>query len=70
MSQVYAHAQRQGLIPADMNSNPFRPPRLGGARCKSVSDYEAKVVNPQQMVAILAPATPSGWLYDPETPSA
>jgi integrase len=54
MSQVYAHAQRQDLIPAEMNSNPFRPPRLGGARCKSVSDYEAKVVNPQQMVAILA----------------
>ena len=61
MSQVYAHAQRQGLIPADMNSNPFRPPGLGGARCKSVSDYEAKVVNPQQMVAIL------GELDKPET---
>jgi integrase len=53
MSQVYAHAQRQGLIPAELNTNPFRPPKLGGARCKSVSDYEAKVVSPQQMVAIL-----------------
>jgi len=53
MSQVYAHAQRQGLIPAELNTNPFRPPKLGGARCKSASDYEAKVVSPQQMVAIL-----------------
>jgi len=38
---------------------------LGGARCKSVSDYEAKVVNPQQMVAILAeldkPETKLEW---------
>jgi integrase len=54
MSQVYAHAQRHGLIPAEMSCNPFRPPKLGGARCKSTSDYEAKVVNPEQMVAILA----------------
>ena len=53
MSQVYAHAQRLGLIPAELNTNPFRPPKLGGARCKSASDYEAKVVSPQQMVAIL-----------------
>ena len=53
MSQVYAHAQRQGLIPTELNTNPFRPPRLGGARCKSASDYEAKVVSPQQMVGIL-----------------
>jgi len=53
MSQAYAHAQRQGLIPAELNTNPFRPPKLGGARCKSASDYEAKVVSPQQMVAIL-----------------
>ena len=37
-----------------MNCNPFRPPRLGGVRCKSVSEYEATVVSPQQMVAILA----------------
>jgi hypothetical protein len=34
MSQVYAHAQRQGLIPAEMNCNPFRPPKFGGVRCK------------------------------------
>jgi integrase len=65
MSQVYAHAQRQGLIPAEMKTNPFRPPRLGGARCKSVTDYEAKVVSPQQMVAILAeldkPGTKLEW---------
>ncbi len=54
MSQVFAHAQRHGLISADEDCNPFRPPKLGGARCKSTSDYEAKVVNPEQMVAILA----------------
>ena len=54
MSQVYAHAQRHDLIPADATCNPFRPPKLGGARCKSASDYEAKVVSPAQMIAILA----------------
>jgi integrase len=53
MSQIYAHAQRHGLIPAELNSNPFRPPKVGGARCKSQSDYEAKVVTPEQMIAIL-----------------
>jgi len=54
MSQVYGHAQRHDLIPAEMSCNPFRPPKLGGARCKSTSDYEAKIVSPTQMVAILA----------------
>ncbi|MGH9560625.1 MAG: hypothetical protein ACRD3S_04145, partial [Terracidiphilus sp.] len=44
MSQVYAHAQRHGLISAEMDNNPFRPPKLGGVRCKTQSDYEAKVV--------------------------
>lgn len=53
MSQIYAHAQRHGLIPADMTSNPFRPPKFGGVRCKTQSDYEAKVVTPEQMIAIL-----------------
>jgi hypothetical protein len=53
MSQLYAHAQRQGLIWADMHCNPFRPPKFGGVRCKAQSNYEALVVNPEQMIAIL-----------------
>ena len=53
MSQVYSHAQRHGLISAEMDYNPFRPPKLGGVRCKTESDYEAKVVSPDQMVTIL-----------------
>lgn len=65
MSQVYAHAQRHGLISAEMNCNPCRPSKLGGARCKTTSDYEAKVVRPEQMVAILAgldkPETKLEW---------
>lgn len=65
MSQVYAHAQRHGLISAEMNCNPCRPPKLGGARCKTTSDYEAKVVNPEQMIAVLAeldkPETKLEW---------
>jgi hypothetical protein len=54
MTQIYAHAQRHGLIPAELNLNPFRSPKLGGARCKTQSDYEAKVVTPEQMIAILS----------------
>jgi integrase len=53
LSQVYAHAQRHSLIPAEMTSNPFRPPKFGGVRCKTQSDDEAKVVTPEQMIAIL-----------------
>jgi integrase len=53
MSQVYSHAQRHGLISAEMDYNPFRSPKFGGVRCKTQSDYEAKVVSPEQMVAIL-----------------
>jgi integrase len=53
MSQVYSHAQRHGLISAEMDCNPFRSPKFGGARCKTQSDYEAKVVSPEQMIAIL-----------------
>jgi integrase len=53
MSQIYGHAQRHGLIPAEMIFNPFRHPKFGGARCKTQSDYEAKVVAPEQMIAIL-----------------
>ena len=53
MSQVFAHAQRHKLISVGMDSNPFRSPKFGGVRCKSQSDYEAKVVSPEQMIAIL-----------------
>jgi hypothetical protein len=38
ISQVYAHAQRHCLIPAKMDCNPCRPPKFGGARCKTTSD--------------------------------
>jgi hypothetical protein len=53
MSQIFGHAQRHGLIPAEMVSNPFRSPKFGGVRCKTTSDYEAKVVSPEQMIVIL-----------------
>lgn len=65
MSQIYGHAQRHGLIPADMTLNPFRHPKFGGARCKSHSAYEAAIVMPDQMIAILAqldsPETKVEW---------
>ncbi|MFZ0898574.1 MAG: site-specific integrase [Candidatus Sulfotelmatobacter sp.] len=53
MSLVYAHAQRQGLIPADLKYNPVRPSELGGARCKSESDYTAVILTPEQTFQIL-----------------
>ncbi len=53
MSQIFAHAQRHGLISSQMGCNPFRSPKFGGVRCKTQSDYEAKVVTPEQMIAIL-----------------
>jgi integrase len=53
MSQVYSHAQRHRLIPATLNAKgrPTNPCRM--ARCSSSSDYEARVVEPEQMIAIL-----------------
>ena len=53
MSQIFSHAQRRELISTEMVYNPFRSPKFGGVRCKTQSDYEAKVVTPEQMVAIL-----------------
>ncbi len=53
LSQIFAHTQRHGLISSQMGCNPFRPPKFGGVRCKTESDYEAKVVTPEQMIAIL-----------------
>jgi integrase len=66
MSQVFAHGQRNGLIPATMDANPFRPSKLGGVRCKSTSSYEATVVSPEQMIQILdyldTPETLAEWM--------
>jgi integrase len=66
MSQVFAHGQRNGLIPATMEANPFRPSKLGGVRCKSTTSYEATVVSPEQMIAILdyldTPETQAEWM--------
>ena len=36
-----------------MDCNSFRPPKFGGVRCRAQSDYEAKVVTPEQMIAVL-----------------
>jgi integrase len=53
-SLVYAHAQRQGLIPDDVKYNPVRPAELGGARCKCGSDYAAVILTPNQTFQILS----------------
>jgi len=53
MSLIYAHAQRQGLIPDDVKYNPVRPAELGGARCKCASDYMAVILTPKQTFEIL-----------------
>lgn len=53
LSQVYAHAQRRGLIPDDVKYNPVRPPELGGARCRSESGYTAVILTPGQTFQIL-----------------
>jgi integrase len=54
MSQVFTHAQRHQLIPAaiDEKGRPTNPCKL--ARCRSESAYRARVVEPEQMMAILA----------------
>lgn len=61
MSQVFKHAQRHELIPADIGKDgrPTNPVLL--ARSESGSDYEAVVVTPEQMIIIL------NELDDPET---
>ena len=65
MSQVFKHAQRHGLIPAAIgpDGRPTNPVLL--ARCESGSDYEAVVVDPEQMIVILqeldAPETLLEW---------
>jgi integrase len=53
MSIIYAHAQRNGLIPSDIKHSPVRPSELGGARCKSESDCTAVILTPRQTFLIL-----------------
>jgi hypothetical protein len=65
MSQVFKHAQRYELIPAaiDMDGRPTNPVVL--ARSESGSNYEARVVSPEQMIIILneldSPETQLEW---------
>jgi len=54
MQQIYAHAQRNKLIDPDVKYNPVRPKELGGARCKSGSNYEAIILTPQETFTILS----------------
>ena len=49
MSQVYQHAQRYGLVPREMDCNPFHL-----VRCQCSSEYEARTVTTQQTFAILS----------------
>jgi len=53
MNQVFKHAQRHELIPTkiDDNGRPTNPVVL--ARSETGSDYEAVVVEPEQMIVIL-----------------
>ncbi len=55
MSLVYKHGQRYGLISRREESNPLR-----FVRCKTMSDYEAVILSPEQAFAILV------GLPDPE----
>jgi site-specific recombinase XerD len=66
MSMVFSHALRNKLLPVSLESTPFRGAAAGGARCKQSSSYEATVVSPVQMIAILEtldePATQLEWM--------
>lgn len=53
MSLVFTNALRHRLLTGGQDLNPLRSPKQGGARCISVSDYEATVVSPEQMMLIL-----------------
>jgi integrase len=54
MSQVYKHAQRHELIPASVDGDGKLTNPVILARSETSTDYEAKVVNPEQMIVILA----------------
>ena len=66
MSLVYKHALREKFLPVSLESNPFRGDVVGGVRCKQTSSYEATVVTPEQMIAILntldEPTTQMEWM--------
>lgn len=53
MSQVFKHAQRHELIPAEIGKDGRLTNPVLLARCKATSDYEAVVVTPEQMIVIL-----------------
>jgi integrase len=53
MSLIFTNALRHRLLAGGQEVNPLRSPKQGGARCISVSDYEATVVTPEQMMLIL-----------------
>jgi integrase len=54
MSLVFSHALRNKLLPGGEEVNPLRSAKdAGGVRCITVSDYEATVVTPEQMILIL-----------------
>ena len=65
MSQVYKHAQRHELIPTSVDSDGRLTNPVILARSETSSDYEAKVVSPEQMIVILAeldkPETRMEW---------
>ena len=48
MSLVYKHGQRYGLIPRGEEANPMR-----FVRCKTISNYEAMILTPQQAFDVL-----------------
>ncbi len=48
MSLVFKHGQRYGLIPRSEEANPLR-----FVRCKTTSNYEARILTPQQAFAVL-----------------
>jgi hypothetical protein len=72
MAQAFKHAQRHGLIQAEIgrDGRPSNPVLL--ARSESASSYEAVVVTPEQMIIILneleTPETRLEWTVAPPHP--
>jgi hypothetical protein len=55
MNLVYNHGQTYGLIPRTEEANPMK-----FVRVKTQSEYEARIITPEQSFKILTAATPSG----------
>jgi integrase len=53
MKQIYAHAQRSGLISKSPEYNPFRPADQGGVRCKCGTNFRPIILTPSQTLAML-----------------